>query len=767
MVATGTNGVTNESNPATPVNSTSNNTNIEPITKNRNSISNNPISPSTSIAASTTAQVPPKGIMNTSGTSGAIVSNTPSGIRKIPTVTFSDPKKVVVTPLQQHIQQHKEQQRELKEQKEQQRELKEQKEQQRELKEQKEQQKNELKGQKANTSGLNNEDIDNDAKKILHQKQKNIIDNMELGAKANESILQKDTLKSSPVSFQLVSPTGSSGSLTSSNVNSLKDGESYHLEKNLAKEPFFSNQQPQGTLRKDTITSESGNIKFQIPQRTASFKEHSQQVSSPLKNESTNNVSGREGGRSSSITNINNQKLQSPLSSVATTSTTNDGVGAPVVLSTSSDFVPTVSNTNATLENETAKETSEPPKTSEIMNLCGKETVKNIHPSLPLDDGRLHVLLGACGSLSVLKLKMLIKKLEDVYGGQKKVAIQVIVTDNAERLLYKRHQERQLMKEQKELKQQKMSSEQQALKDETPELLPAISEKAPTKQTGTIGNSKHSLDLPPHIQVWKDSDEWDVWQSRTDPVLHIELRRWADILVVAPMTANTLSKIALGLCDNLLTNVIRAWNPSSPILLAPSMVSQSYNSVITKRHLKFIKDEMPWITVFKPAEKIMGVHGDIGLGGMMDPHEIVNKIVKELGISDDEEDEEEEEEEEEEEVEEKKKNERKEEGEENDKGEIADTSKNGASDKNEIKDQEKSGVVSSVNNRVTLKKDPNEEEEEDDDDDSDDYDDDDDDDDEEDEEDEDEIMDEEDELDEFEIEQKEKQLNAEANMEVK
>lgn len=748
MVATGTNGVTNESNPATPVNSTSSNTNIEPIIKNRNSISNNPISPSTSIAASTTAQVPPKGIMNTSGTSGAIVSNTPSGIRKIPTVTFSDPKKVVVTPLQQHIQQHKEQQRELKE--------------------QKEQQKNELKGQKANTTGLNNEDIDNDAKKILHQKQKNLIDNKELGAKPNESILQKDTLKSSPVSFQLASPTGSSGSLTSSNVNSLKDGESYHLEKNLSKEPFFSNQQPQGTLRKDTLTSESGNIKFQIPQRTASFKEHSQQVSSPLKNESTNNVSGREGGRSSSITNINNQKLQSPLSSVATTTTTtnNNGGGAPVVSSTSSDFVPTVSNTNATLENETPKETSEPPKTSEIMNLCGKDTVKNIHPSLPLDDGRLHVLLGACGSLSVLKLKMLIKKLEDVYGGQKKVAIQVIVTDNAERLLYKRHQERQLMKEQKELKQQKMSSEQQVSKDETPELLPAISEKAPTKQTGTIGNSKHSLDLPPHIQVWKDSDEWDVWQSRTDPVLHIELRRWADILVVAPMTANTLSKIALGLCDNLLTNVIRAWNPSSPILLAPSMVSQSYNSVITKRHLKFIKDEMPWITVFKPAEKIMGVHGDIGLGGMMDPHEIVNKIVKELGISDDEEEEEDEEdeEEEEEEEEEKKKNERKEEGKENDKAEVADTSKNGVSDKNEIKDQEKSGVVSSVNNRVTLKKEPNAEEEEDDDedddDDSDDYDDD-------DEEDEDEIMDEEDELDEFEIEQKEKQLNAETNVEVK
>lgn len=36
-----------------------------------------------------------------------------------------------------------------------------------------------------------------------------------------------------------------------------------------------------------------------------------------------------------------------------------------------------------------------------------------------------------------------------------------------------------------------------------------------------------------------------------DPILHIELRRWADIVLVAPCSANTLSKIAHGLCDNL------------------------------------------------------------------------------------------------------------------------------------------------------------------------------------------------------------------------
>lgn len=47
-----------------------------------------------------------------------------------------------------------------------------------------------------------------------------------------------------------------------------------------------------------------------------------------------------------------------------------------------------------------------------------------------------------------------------------------------------------------------------------------------------------------------------MWTNRTDPVLHIELRRWADLLVIAPLDANTLGKIASGICDNLLVCII-------------------------------------------------------------------------------------------------------------------------------------------------------------------------------------------------------------------
>lgn len=46
------------------------------------------------------------------------------------------------------------------------------------------------------------------------------------------------------------------------------------------------------------------------------------------------------------------------------------------------------------------------------------------------------------------------------------------------------------------------------------------------------------------IPVYEDADEWSAWQGRGDPVLHIELGKWADVMLIAPLDANTLAKIA-------------------------------------------------------------------------------------------------------------------------------------------------------------------------------------------------------------------------------
>ena len=54
------------------------------------------------------------------------------------------------------------------------------------------------------------------------------------------------------------------------------------------------------------------------------------------------------------------------------------------------------------------------------------------------------------------------------------------------------------------------------------------------------------------VQVLTDDEEWKQWKRISDPILHIDLRNWADVIVVAPMSANTLAKVANGFCDNLL-----------------------------------------------------------------------------------------------------------------------------------------------------------------------------------------------------------------------
>ena len=70
-----------------------------------------------------------------------------------------------------------------------------------------------------------------------------------------------------------------------------------------------------------------------------------------------------------------------------------------------------------------------------------------------------------------------------------------------------------------------------------------------------------------------------------DPVAHIELRRWADALVIAPLSANTLAKAAAGMADGLLTCVLRAWDWNKPALLAPAMNTAMWESPLTEAHL--------------------------------------------------------------------------------------------------------------------------------------------------------------------------------------
>jgi phosphopantothenoylcysteine decarboxylase/phosphopantothenate--cysteine ligase len=74
----------------------------------------------------------------------------------------------------------------------------------------------------------------------------------------------------------------------------------------------------------------------------------------------------------------------------------------------------------------------------------------------------------------------------------------------------------------------------------------------------------------------------DFWQSTHSRPLHIELGEWADVMVIAPLTANTLAKLAYGMADNLLTNTVLA--STCPVLLAPAMNTDMWEQQSVQRN---------------------------------------------------------------------------------------------------------------------------------------------------------------------------------------
>lgn len=73
----------------------------------------------------------------------------------------------------------------------------------------------------------------------------------------------------------------------------------------------------------------------------------------------------------------------------------------------------------------------------------------------------------------------------------------------------------------------------------------SFSEWADVRAVATT-SSLHFVDrssLPSGIVLYTDDDEWSTWKKIGDEVLHIELRKWADVMVIAPLSANTLAKV--------------------------------------------------------------------------------------------------------------------------------------------------------------------------------------------------------------------------------
>jgi phosphopantothenoylcysteine decarboxylase len=138
---------------------------------------------------------------------------------------------------------------------------------------------------------------------------------------------------------------------------------------------------------------------------------------------------------------------------------------------------------------------------------------------------------------------------------------------------------------------------------------------------------------------FSDADEeWKDWNRLGDPVLHIDLRDWADLLVLMPLSAHSLAKVAHGLADDTLSCVARAWDfghgdrPGKPVLLAPAMNTAMWQHVLTAQQLATIQGfwnskRAPYnrIKICPPQVKALAC-GEVGDGALASVDVIVETI---------------------------------------------------------------------------------------------------------------------------------------------
>ncbi|KAL8642601.1 MAG: hypothetical protein Q9228_000742 [Teloschistes exilis] len=215
-------------------------------------------------------------------------------------------------------------------------------------------------------------------------------------------------------------------------------------------------------------------------------------------------------------------------------------------------------------------------------------------------DGKKHLLLAASGSVATIKLPTIV----EAFSQHQDLSIRIVLTKAAENFLAGQ------------------SHEQPSLN-----YLRALA----------------NVD-----GVFLDDDEWAEPWVRGSAILHIELRRWADLLVIAPLSANSLAKATTGICDNLLLSIVRAWDTTGVtdksstvvkrIIVAPAMNTAMWLHPITRKHIKILEEEWGidgrlegWIEVLKPIEKTLAC-GDAGTGAMAESKDIVSVIGKRLAL---------------------------------------------------------------------------------------------------------------------------------------
>ena len=116
-----------------------------------------------------------------------------------------------------------------------------------------------------------------------------------------------------------------------------------------------------------------------------------------------------------------------------------------------------------------------------------------------------------------------------------------------------------------------------------------------------------------------------LWQKGCEyKISHVQLEQWADIVVVAPATANIIGKVANGICDDLLSSVLCvSW--ARPKLLAPAMNDNMWNNPAVQRNVQQVSD-MGYKLIGPRQGRLAS--GKKAIGRMAEPEDILKAIGK-------------------------------------------------------------------------------------------------------------------------------------------
>ena len=123
-------------------------------------------------------------------------------------------------------------------------------------------------------------------------------------------------------------------------------------------------------------------------------------------------------------------------------------------------------------------------------------------------------------------------------------------------------------------------------------------------------------------KVLSDLAEGDAWAN------HVSLGRWADLMVIAPLSCNTLAKMANGLCDNLLLAVYLS--ATCPVMVCPAMDEDMWHHTATRNNLKKLLD---WGVIGLPVGNGSLASGLIGEGRMAEPEQIFEAICRQVCVN--------------------------------------------------------------------------------------------------------------------------------------